>query len=1362
MPPQRRPHIPIPTQKILYALSGNQCAHPDCTTHLVQRAAPDSSCVVIGEICHIRAISPTGPRADSRLTDSELNSHENLILLCPNHHTLVDRQPEDHSPSVLAQWKRLHESRQLPHITADVAGSVSSQAFYPTTLINQHIQNDIVFLRTSRFFHGFDTVQPSLAIATKVTSGEYSTGSAALRSRALAWCARFLARADHLETAEELLNRSATLADCTERHIADAFVSSQRGDRDAALRTLAAINTPMSRSASFFVVDHHDGSEKAIAWLHTAEVNATHLDPEGRCVLLARSLELARWTQALELLQCLTDDDLRDAPFLHHLVALSHLVRTVPLELRGGVIAMLPFAARDFPLAATPAALADRRTARRHFLEASRVAKESNCLLMATIDEEYALWLELRDPDHASEGRSRLESRLRDPGSAIRLVHLGIQFGLNLDLPAIEREIQRQIALNGSITPDAALARFSLVFAQRTPADVAQYLSDHFDELSKHIEGKVVRAVHIEALAKASRTQDARECLLALRAEGVPEVDADRLQRIIDEGEGSDPLQPLEEQFRKTDSIRDLVHLVRALEQQRLWTKLCEYGERLFLRTHASEDAIRVALALRNANKFSELREFLQVHKSFLEDADDLRLLYCWALCGTGDLLEARDAMAFVTAKHHQQYRLLEYHLALTTGDLSALSAYVAGEWRDREDRTAEDLMAAAELAAHLGLPAARDLTVAAVAKGDDDPTILAGAYFLASKSGWEDDPAATHWLRRAAELSGPGGPMRPITLQELIDRQPEWHRHEAETWRGLNRGDLPMFVAAQATHNPLARILLLPAASNPTEPDPRRRVLVPAYSGARRPTPLPPGGSVGMDVTALLTLGRLGLLNDAFALFDVIHVPHSTLSWLLHERCEVAFHQPSRIRDARRVYDLLAQGHLNKFVSGTAPPSQLSVQAGPDLAALLAHAAAGRPDDTPQRLVVRSGPVYRIASLMKDEADLSSYDSVLTGCQPLVAKLRDLGHLAANDAANANAYLSLHEQPWPNQPLIHPSAHLYLDDLALSHLLHTDLLELLPVAGFQVFLSPNSIKEANALLAYEKSTTIVADVLDDVRGTLNRALETRKLQVQPRLENPDQLGMLGTDHPALGIPRLLARCSSIIVDDRFFNKHPSLDTDGARAVIYSTLDVLDLLVEQGGLNPEDKRVHITRLRQAGYVFIPVDRHEVRQYLLDCTFDERGNLMETAELRALREHLQCCRMAAFLQLPSEGPWLDDTLRTLSRVLRDLWTNVAHYAETCARSDWIMRCVDLRGWSQHFGPLGPEVATDGYERQILSFVLPPPGASDSTRHQYHHWFENQYLAPLQAHAPEAYLRIIERYRQTIEAFADGDTIGRVTE
>ena len=975
---------------------------------------------------------------------------------------------------------------------------------------------------------------------------------------------------------------------------------------------------------------------------------------------------------------------------------------------------------------------------------------------MATIADEYSLWLELKDAERADEGRRRLEALLREPRPALRLVHLGLEFGLDLDIPEIERTIEREIAINGGLTLDVAIARFSLVRTRRTPAAVAEYLTQHFEDLSQHLHRKAMRFVQIEAMAKANLTAQARDLVAIARAEGLTELEESRLRRILSETEGADAVQSQQEQYQKTGALSDLALLVQELESENGWSSLCQYGTVLFQKTRALEDAERLATALHNTNNICRLLKFFEDNRSLLLRSDLLRLLHAWVLYRNGALLETRTALAAVNRKKDRNYRNLELGLAIAMGDWNRLSALVADEWTNHEDRTAEDLMAAAQLALHLDLQSARDLTVAASRAAGADAAVLTAAYFLACSAGWEDDPLCGQWLRRAIELSGDQGPLRPIGLQELVDRKPDWDRHEVKISDQLGRGEVPMFIAAHATNRSLVRLMLVPALNNRPEADPRHRTPIFAYSGCRQPMCLSGYRSVGMDATALLTLALLDLLPQALDLFDVVHLPHSTLAWLLQEKREVTYHQPSRIRQARRLRDLLATDHIRKFIPSIAADHNLSAETGEELASFLTTAARGGRDDE-QHLVVRPSPVFRTSSLMKERANLKAYEAALTSCQAVVDTLRELGRLTATEVKQATAYLRLQEEPWPNQPPVAPNAILYLDELAIDHFLHLRLLERISSSSFRVLVSERAVAETTGFLSYEATAATASNVLDGIRRTLNRGVEAGKIQISRQQVFGDGTERPLADHPTLGIGPLVERCDAIVVDDRFFNGPASLRVEKGEARLFTTLDVLDLLLENNVLTTEDGLDCKTRLRQAGYMFVPIRRGELFEYLTDCTVKD-GSVVESAELRAIRENLSCVRMRACLQLPLEGAWFDGILSTFMLALKDLWADESDFAATRTRSNWIVDQIDVRKWAHIFGARAAEVATAGWAAQLVGVAVPPFGASGKVRGEYQRWFDEEHLQTVRERYPDVYSVVLERHKLAVDAVAGGDLSG----
>lgn len=1333
------------TLKILFGESLNQCAYPGCTNPLIEPGTRQSNSVIVGEICHIYARSPGGPRWKDGLTEIELNSPENLILLCRNCHVIVDGQPETFPAEMLQKWKRDHEAQTQSHPSAN---SDIIRKF-----IDEKIREEIAILRKSRFFAEFDRIEYSLGLAKKLAKGELSSSTDSVRRQALAWCVRIICTAK-LEKAEKYLKQAKKLGSCEEIDIAEAFIFSQKGDKQAALSTLNRINLPMSRSAALLVVANHEGTQKAVDWLKRASIDASDLDSEGKYLLLGYHLELANWEAARKCRDMLNDDDLRDTPVLHHMVAMTLLLPTVPDEYRPIVFKQLPF----FPLALNETAIKIRRDARYHFIQAKKVAQQLNCPRAATIDDQYALWLELKDPDpdKSDKGRKRLESKLHDLKSALRFVGLGIEFEIELKQDKVEREIEREIALNGEITLDAALARFALAFKQKSPEDVANYIDRHLNELTDHIDKKSMQLCQIEMFARAGLPDRVNGIWEKIK-DGLSEAEKNRLRRIIAESEGVDPVKSRKAQFEETGSLRDLESLVSKLEDRDDWDGICEYGEILFNETLTSPNAERFARALHNTQQNKRLIEFLKSNEAFVAQSNYLQMLYCWSLYQEGELLETHSELAKLSDDwDNENYRKLQIYLAISLGNWNSLSAFVAKECQEKDKINAQELIRAAQLALQLNSPYVKDLIRAAANKGNGDAGVLGDAYFLATRAGWEDKEVS-QWMHKAAALSDDDGPIWKITPQDFLDQMPEWNRQASEIWQMLTRGDIPMFLVDQGINKSLSDLMLFPSLANPLENDPRQRGAIPAYSGQREPLPLDINRQIGMDATALLTLSFLDLLDKALDAFDTIHIPHSTLGWLFDEKQRVAFHQPSRIRDAVQISHLLIKGALEKLSPSTVPNSDLSAQVGDELAQLIAEAEKVSGDDDTQRIVVRPSPVYRVASLMEKEADLTAHTSVLSSCQSIVDKLWEKGRITRSEKKEACAYLQLHEKPWTDQPKIDDGAILYLDDLAIAYFQHLGILEKLQAAGFKLIIFPRKVFETDQLISYKNISGEAKDTIERIRSAINLRIESGKIKVGRQINAAQTTDQSISHHPTFGVFSLEKGCNAIISDDRFLNQHPSIKNNNASMPVFSTLDLIDALVSTGAKTTEERLDYRTRLRRAGYIFVPVSKDELAHHL-NASMIKDDEVVETAELKAIRENLLHVRMSNWLQLPKEAHWLVELQRTFVQVLKDQWKADPDFSIAWARSDWIMDQIDIQGWAHSYGTdIGSNIAKTGRSAFIMWLLTPPVEGPQQIKDKYWNWVEDRVLAPIKEQEPELYLELVEWHRRWIAETADMDLI-----
>lgn len=1222
----------------------------------------------------------------------------------------------------------------------------------PTELVDQEIEREVDKLRKSRFFYEFDQIRSSLGFGKLlVDGGNLSGGSANLRERGLSWCVRLLAGSEELEKAEEFLNIAITIGDSEENRIAKAFVLSRKKDKAGALQVLAGINSGASRSASLMIVAHHEGTEGALKWMKAAGYAAEDLDSDGKNVFLSYQLLLDHWDDAALTVGTLSEKNFEEAPTLHQLAALTKLIAAVPEDLRAVILTQIPLEAKHFPLASHTVAMEARRNAHKHFLNAAQAAKKLSCPRAARMYDEYALWLELMDPAQATYGKTRLEEKLHDPDVALGFVNYAIQFGVKLDLDAVERDIDRSIAINGGMTMDAAIARFALAFTKPTLEEAANYIDRHYNELTTQIDPKVIKFRQIEMFSRAGLFEKASQILNQLIDQKIPVEEEKNLRRIIAEAEENDPVESRKKQYKSTGSLVDLIHLASGLEEHLQWNDLCEYGRCLFEKTRSLKDAERLVNAFNKTNRSEMLVEFLKANSDLLSQSRNLQISYAWGLYHEGALLESSAAMAeFNTDSGNPNYRALKVNLGIAMGDWASLADYVEDEFKNREGRSAQDLMRTAQLALHLESPRARDLVFHTAAKANDDAAILAGAYFISTSAGWEDDPLVFQWLERAAALSGEGGPLVRMSLKDILNQKPEWDRRESETWRLLSQGKIPLFIAAQSLNRTLIGLTTFPALVNLNEYDPRRKSIIPAFSGKRVPLKFDVSGrTVALDATALLTLSFLKILNIAFDSFDTVYISHSTLSWLFEERQKAAYHQPSSIVNAHKVRGFLATGVLDKFIPSTTASSDLSIQVEEELAAFIAEAEKVHDGKNMQHIVVRPAPVYRISSLMEEEADLSAHEAILSSCLAVVEKLRKKGQLTAEEEKRAFVYLQLHEKPWPNQPDIADGAVLYLDDLAVTYFLHLGIIEKLRTAGLRSVISPRKASETDTLISYECISSDVKEVIESIRALLSSRIESGQVRVGRRCNFDDFEENSTHVFPSVDILALATLCDFAIIDDRFFNQHAYIDNAGVQVPILSTLDLLDSLAgSSSALSDDDRLEHRTRLRQAGHFFVPVDVDELERCLRESAISN-GGLVETAELKAIRESVLRVRMRDWLQLPEEALWLDGTLKTFIHVLRNLWVDDVDIEEATARSNWLIEQIDIRGWAHSIVPENTDnVVRIGRASIILLLLTPLFGVQQSVLEAYWNWVEEKILAPTQQQFSEVYEWLVDWYRSHI--------------
>lgn len=143
------------TLKVLYTLSGNQCAFPDCEHPIF-----NDSGLYIANLCHIEAASENGPRFNKEQSDDDRRGIDNLLFMCHRHHKETDdtdkftveslRQLKQHHESNFSEAGRSATREMLNQINAEINyfwNSLSSKEFeVPDLKIERDFTQSLVAL----------------------------------------------------------------------------------------------------------------------------------------------------------------------------------------------------------------------------------------------------------------------------------------------------------------------------------------------------------------------------------------------------------------------------------------------------------------------------------------------------------------------------------------------------------------------------------------------------------------------------------------------------------------------------------------------------------------------------------------------------------------------------------------------------------------------------------------------------------------------------------------------------------------------------------------------------------------------------------------------------------------------------------------------------------------------------------------------------------------------------------------------------------------------------------------------------------------------------------------------------------------
>jgi hypothetical protein len=295
---------------------------------------------------------------------------------------------------------------------------------------------------------------------------------------------------------------------------------------------------------------------------------------------------------------------------------------------------------------------------------------------------------------------------------------------------------------------------------------------------------------------------------------------------------------------------------------------------------------------------------------------------------------------------------------------------------------------------------------------------------------------------------------------------------------------------------------------------------------------------------------------------------------------------------------------------------------------------------------------------------------------------------------------------------------------------------------------------EGDRRIRYDALTERANAIVDDIRQSLSDGIANGRVILAPKSPHDD-----GEDtalsHPALDILRVAALADSVIVDDRYLNQHGTVTHDnGGTTPIQTTFDVLASL----RLPQDEHNQHISQIRSAGLAFVAVTSDELGSLLSRAAIAD-DQLVETAELKALRENLQLCRMSNGLQLPKEAHWFDGVVRALIKAIKAQWHEGIDTAAARARSTWLLQQLDIRGWAHPYvNDQNRGFSEFRFRAQLMALMTFSVESPLTVRQAYWEWLEHVLLEGVRDQQGDVYRAVVQAVSRLINTAASGRKAG----
>jgi tetratricopeptide (TPR) repeat protein len=1203
---------------------------------------------------------------------------------------------------------------------------ISSQALITSGTIAEHHGDDakavLDAILRRRASPGQNALAELLDLECSLgNAGKFAAAPLAIKAKVYDWIARLAASKGQLEEAGKSIAKLEEMG-YPASNSALAWEEAARGNVDVALRRLSSDNSDIGKGNIFGILRVKKSGEDALAYLDAQEnITPDFFTAVGWMNVVSCLAEKGRIEQATSFLSSLPDSMYLECPVLGYVRGMVYVANSVSEDMRARVIHEEYVEACDHLLDGDEA---DGWRAKAHdsFVACHKQAEDLDDKMLAERSKSWLQWLRLVDPARREVELATLVTEMNDGRVAVNLMQLAHAFNVKFNSSALTKYLERAEMLGG-LSPQELNAKILLLEHLGLFPELASFIVVNWGRLAEVVQVGALGGMLIQAYVRAKECGRAEETLETMLAELHP-LDVPRFKLMIEHCRGNDPTRQARENYEASGAIEDLSNLVKSLEVVRRWTELEPYALKLFKREPNSRNALRYIECLQRAKASDEdIVGFLNDWPSLVDREAELVSARAWALYHLGKVDESHVLNERLLAQRHNVNDIgLDINLAVRMGDWERLPAILNREWSRRNELPVSLLLNLAKLTLSSSRVPALQLVQECAARESDNPHSLLQAYTVAAAMGKDD--IAMPLIHKAAQLSkGENALIKSFSFREMV----ELMKDSASDWRSKNdmfrSGSIPILWAAHILNVPLSKLLIAIPRENKYQADARHRQPIPIMAGNRHSIEPSSAKRLALDVTSIFILSELGFLERLFYLLDETLLSPRVMEMLLFEEEKVRFHQPSRIAEAKPLLELHRKGLLALAVADG--PPELAREVGEEEATLLSSAklAGG--------LCIHSGKLYRSGSYMDEDAQLGVFEKYLASPAVVARALHNEGVITAGNRDIALKYLEQVSAGETIDSNLAAGAPVFLDRVSTQYLSNAGILSNLVHSGRKVYVHPGAIEEWQALVDTEPYSAAMVEALEKIRRILKEAMAKGKvhfLSEGRKEENEVQFGI--SELLMRDLMEDVSQIDAACIDDRFLNSLRILeDRNGRKVDLLCSLDVIDMLVARGVASQVEREEAIHQMREWCLCMLPVDARELFKLLLERKAGENGALLESAQLRVIREYLARLHSSDFLCAPSDLEYMDGLWRTGQFVIRQLWADdKSKIDDIIARANWVVDNIipDIE-LALRFAPEGKERMEEIALIRLVS-ALSPAAITAERKASYADWLERKIIAP----------------------------------